>query len=444
VDRQLALETYLDAFSSVQFAARLNDGVIIADLARAARTMALRSHAEPSAADLVLLAFAALTHDYAAAVPVGRRALTRLREDGGSNWLRLLWQGSVLALELWDSDAAYMLSDQQLRRVREAGALSELPLALSSFVPILVFRGELTTAAEMVHEAGSVRGAAGLTETAYGALTYGAWRGHARETRQLIELKLNEARSRREGIGIAVCEYARAVLCNGLGHYDEAVTAAVEACADPQELVVHNWGLAELVESATRTGRIDLATAAFQRLSAKARASGSDWALGMEARARGLVSVGDAAEGAFKEAIDHLGRAGVRADLARAHLLYGEWLRQAERRLDARNQLGIAHELFTAMDMEGFAERTRRGLLATGGNAATHPAVVREKLTPQEVHIARLARGGLTNPEIGARLFISARTVEWHLRKVFAKLGITSRRELRGALSNHETPGAAP
>ena len=436
LDPDLARDTYLDAFSAAQFAARLNDGVDIAELARAARRAPLPPGAGRTARDLVLQAFAALTDDYPAAVPAGREALARLLDgrDPAAHGTRLLWQGSVLALELWDDEAAYALSHQHLQTVRRAGALSELPLALSSFIPILVFRGELSAAAGLVEGARSVQQAAGITETAYGALTYLAWRGEVPETRRLVRQKLDEATSRHEGIGIAVCEYARAVLCNGLGRYDEAVAAAVTACADPTEPVVHNWGLAELIEAAARSGRTDLATGALQRLTAKARASGTDWALGTEARARALLGVEKAAEGAFGEAIDHLGRSGVRSELARAHLLYGEWLRRADRPHDARRELGLAHEMFTATGLDGFAQRARRELLGTGATVG-RPAVRREhQLTAQEAHIARLARDGLSNPEIGAQLFISARTVEWHLHKVFAKLGISSRRELQRAL----------
>jgi DNA-binding CsgD family transcriptional regulator len=438
LDPELARETYLDAFSAAQFAARLDDGGAVADLARAARNAAHRSGAEPTATDLLLRAFAALTDDYAAAVPVGREALAALRGDTDSTRtrLRLLWQGSVLALELWDDEAAYLLSDHQLRSVRRAGALSELPLALSSFVPVLVFCGEVSAAGALVEEARSIQEAAGIAEAAYGALSYGAWRGQERATRELIDVKLREARARGEGIGIAVCEYARAVLCNGLGQYEEALDAATGACADPRELVVHNWGLTELVEAATRTGRSDLAAEALQRLSGKARAAGTDWAVGMEARAQALAGDPDGAEDRFRNAVEHLSRARVRAELARTHLLYGEWLRLAGRRLDARRELDTAYEMFTAMGLEGFAERSRQELALAGAAVRRRPTEMQEELTAQEAQIARLARDGLSNPEIGARLFISARTVEWHLRKVFTKLGVSSRRELQRATAH--------
>jgi ATP/maltotriose-dependent transcriptional regulator MalT len=244
---------------------------------------------------------------------------------------------------------------------------------------------------------------------------------------------IREAGSRGLGIGVAISEYTRAVLCNGSGQYEEGLLAACSA-SEHHEVVAENWGLTELIESATRTGRADLATDALNRLATKARAAGTDWALGIEARSRALLSEGDLADGLFREAIDRLGRTRVRAELARAHLLYGEWLRRANRRVDARAELDTAYEMFSAMGMEGFAERTRRELLATGATVRKRTVETSNDLTAQEAQIARLARDGLSNPEIGAQLFLSARTVEWHLRKVFAKLGITARRELRATL----------
>jgi DNA-binding CsgD family transcriptional regulator len=264
-------------------------------------------------------------------------------------------------------------------------------------------------------------------------LVLAAWRGRARGQRELIQTTIREARSRGEGIGLAICEYARAVLSNGLGRYEEALVAARSA-SEYQEVVGENWGLSELVEPATRTGNFELAADAMSRLTSKAQASGADWALGIEARSRALLSEGDVAEAGFGEAIGHLSRTRVRAELARTHLLYGEWLRRANRRVDARRELSGAYEMFGAMGMEAFAERARQELLATGATVHKRSLEARDELTPQEAHIARLARDGLSNPEIGAQLFISARTVEWHLRKVFTKLGISSRKQLRTAM----------
>jgi ATP/maltotriose-dependent transcriptional regulator MalT len=233
---------------------------------------------------------------------------------------------------------------------------------------------------------------------------------------------------------VAVSEYARAVLCNGAGQYEEALEGASSA-SEHREVVVENWGLSELVEPAVRIGRTDLAIRALDRLATKARSSGSAWALGIEARSRALLSEGDTAEGLFLDAIEHLRKTRVRAELARAHLLYGEHLRRVNRRVDARAQLHTARDMFSGMRMDGFAERSRHELLATGAKVRKRSDETRDQLTPQEEHIAELARSGLSNAEIGAQLFISARTVEWHLHKVFAKLGVSSRRQLRAALS---------
>jgi len=435
---RFARQTYLDAFSAAQFVARLNDGVGTAEVAQAVRSAPRPPDDELSLGDLLLDAFVALTDDYAAAVPVGRNALTRLRRDPNSarENLRWLWQGCVLALELWDDQSAYALSDHHLQMARRAGALSELPLAFGSRTPVLVFCGELTTAASLVEENRSVQEAAGITEAPYGALILTAWRGQAREGRELIDVTMREASSRGEGVGVAICEYAHAVLCNGLGLYDEALIAARGACADPQEMVAHNWGMIELVESAAGTGRIDLAADALDRLAGKARACGTDWALGIEARSRALLSEPDIAEREFRDAVERLSRTRVRAELARAHLLYGEWLRRGNRRVDARSELTLAYQMFTAMGMEGFAERTRRELLAAGATVRQRTVDAAHQLTEQEALVARLARDGLSNPEIGAQLFISARTVEWHLRKIFTKLGVGSRRQLGLALAD--------
>jgi DNA-binding CsgD family transcriptional regulator len=441
---QLARQTYLDAFSAAQFAARLNEGAGTAEVARAVRSAPRRPGEAPTPGDLLLDAFVTLTEDYAAAVPLGRDALARLCRDpssAGEN-LRWLWQGCVLALELWDDESAYDLSGHHLQMARRTGALSELPLALGSRTPILVFCGELTAAALLVEESRSVHEAAGIAEAPYGALILTAWRGQARESRELIDATIGEATARGEGVGVAICEYSHAVLCNGLGQYDEALAAARRACADPQEMVAHNWGMTELIESAARTGRTDLAAGALQRLTTKAQACRTDWALGIEARSRGLLSTGDSAEGGFLEAVGHLSRARVHGELARAHLLYGEWLRRANRRADARRELTLAYEMFTAMGMEGFAERTRRELAATGATVRQRTDDAADQLTEQEALIARLARDGLSNPEIGAELFISARTVEWHLRKVFAKLGVSSRQQLRLAMPDRGRPVA--
>ena len=436
LDIKLARETYLDAFSAALFGARLNDGVGLAEVAAAARTAPRPTNDEATSADLLLDGLVALADGYSEAIAPGRAALRKLSSDTvpPGERLRWLWQGGVVALELWDDESAFSLSQHGVQIARERGTLGELALALSSHIPVLVFCGELSAAVSGVAETQVVEEATGVRSAPYGALILAAWRGHARRARELIEMTNRDAGTRGEGIGIAVSEYARAVLCNGLGQYEEALAAAVSA-SEHREVVVENWGLSELVEPASRTGRVDLAADALGRLAAKASASGSPWALGIEARSRALLSEGDIAERLFRDALKHLTGTRVRAEHARTHLLFGEFLRRANRRVDARRELNTALEMFSTIGAEAFTERARRELLATGERVRKRGVETRDQLTPQEDQIARLAGDGNSNPEISARLFLSPRTVEWHLHKVFGKLGVSSRKELRGALS---------
>jgi DNA-binding CsgD family transcriptional regulator len=436
----LARETYVDAFTASLFGARLNELVDVRDVAAAARA-APRSRADnPSSVDLLLDAFTAITGDYEQAVPVCQAAVRQLRLDRRSPEaeLRWFWHGTVLALELWDDESAYHLSEHHTKVARNTGALSQLALGLSSHTPVVVFRGELSAGDFAVAEAESVQEATGIQTAPYGALMVLAWRGLERETKDMVEATVHEATSRGEGIGVAVAEYAHAVLCNSLGQYEEALAAALHATQDSRELVAHNWSLSELVEAAARSDRSDLAVQAHRRLARKAQATGTNWALGLEARARALIGGGDRAEDSYRQAIACLNRTSVRSELARTHLLYGEWLRRANRRVDARNELTTAHESLTAMRMEAFAERARGELLATGAKVRKRKVAAEDAMTPQEAQIARLARDGLTNIEIGAQLFLSARTVEWHLRKVFRKLNIGSRHQLAAVLSHSD------
>ena len=261
-------------------------------------------------------------------------------------------------------------------------------------------------------------------------------RGHQAEVTPLIEATIAEATAGGQGIAVTYAHWAAAILYNGLGRHADALVAAQQASQDTPALFMAMWALPELIEAAARTGDTQLAAGALARLAETTQAGETDFGLGIEARSRALVSTGEAAEGLYREAVDRLGRTQLRPEFARAHLLYGEWLRREGRRADAREQLRTAHEMLAAMGAEAFAERARRELLATGETVRKRTSQAPDTLTAQEASIARLARDGRTNPEIGAQLFLSARTVEWHLRKVFTKLGISSRRELPGVLAN--------
>jgi len=438
LDISVALETYVDAFSAACFAARLSDRVGQREVAEAARTaQAARGSpaGEPATVDVLLDALAALADDYAAAVALCRKAVQRLSSDEPSakDRLRWLWQGCVIAFEIWDDEHASSLSHSSVEIARTTGTLGELALALSTRTLVLVFCGDLAAAATTVSETASVEQATGIPAAPYAALMVSAWRGRPQETTELIERTEREAVARGEGIGLAISAYARAVLSNSLARYTDALAAAASTI-EYREVVAENWGLSEIVEAAMRCGRADLATEALDRLAYKAEATGTDWARGIEARARAQLAKGADADRWFRTAIDHLRRTRVQAELARTQLLYGEWLRRHGRRLDARARLNVAHEMFASMGMEAFAERTINELAATGEIRRRRISESRDDLSAQERQIAELARDGLSNPQIGARLFLSSRTVEWHLRHVYSKLGIQTRRELRRAL----------
>ncbi|HTT53674.1 MAG TPA: LuxR C-terminal-related transcriptional regulator [Streptosporangiaceae bacterium] len=358
----------------------------------------------------------------------------RSRKVSAEEELRWLWLASHAAVVLWDDESWDVLTARYIQLGREAGALTVLPIALTARISVHTFAGELLAAAELIDEVRTVTEAIGCQLPPYGPLIVAAWKGQEAEAASLIEGTLREVTSRGEGQGVAAAQYARAVLCNGLGRYEDALAAARLASERPEGLAFSNAGLVELAEAAARTGQDECAADALQQLSARASASGTDWALGVEARSRAVLSDGDPAERCYHEAIDRLGHTRARAELARAHLLYGEWLRRENRRAGAREQLRAAYVMLTAMGVEAFAERARRELLATGETVRKRTVETAVALTPQEAQIARLARDGHTSPEISTQLFISTRTVEWHLGRVFAKLGISSRRQLRQAL----------
>jgi DNA-binding CsgD family transcriptional regulator len=293
-----------------------------------------------------------------------------------------------------------------------------------------LYAGELTAVASLSAEVETVTEATGSQLAPYGALLLAAWQGRETEASDVIEATIDEVVPRGEALGLTTAQWATAVLYNGLGHYRDAQAAAEQASERAEDLGPANWSLTELIEAAARCGETEAATGALERLTQTTHPSGTDWSLGIEARSRALLSEGEAAEILYREAIERLGRAGIRAELARAHLLYGEWLRRERRRLDAREQLHTAYELFAAFGMEAFAERARVELEASGEHARKRTVETRDDLTPQEAQISRLAAEGATNQEIAAQLFISPSTVDYHLRKAFRKLGVKSRHQL--------------
>ena len=439
-DARLARTGYLEALSAALFAARLaGPGGGAPDVASAVQAASLNATAE-SFGDLLLEGWAALFADgCAGATPVLQRALTQFEQTmaaGGE--LQLLWLVTITAPVVWDDVRWDALSSVHVELARSSGALSELPIALNSRGYIHLFRGELETADALIEEARVATEATGAGLTPWGALALAVLRGRE-DAVAMLEVAAAEATERGEGLGLTVIAWARAVLYNSLGIPAEAMTAAQEAIDCPTNGATCAWAMVELIEAGARAGQPAVARDAAARFGAIAKAAGTDWALGVDARSRALLSTGAAAEQRYREALGRLDRCRMRLDLARTHLLYGEWLRREHRRVDARAELRAAHDQFTSMGMARFAERARTELLATGEKVRRRTLEARDELTAQERQIARLAREGLSNPEIGARLFLSPRTVEWHLRKVFAKLGIRSRRELSDALPSAES-----
>jgi DNA-binding CsgD family transcriptional regulator len=444
LDPRLARETYLDALAAGIFAGRLALGGGVREVAEAARA-APPPPGPTRGADLLLDGLALLISEgYPAGAPVLRQAVSAFRGTDVSREeeLRWLWLACHAAGIGWDYAGWDMLSGRQVTLARESGALIALPIAFNTRAGLQLFAGEFTEAASMVAQAESVTEATGSSIAPYGALALAVFRGQEARAAQLIDIATDDVERRGEGLGLSSVQWAAAVLGNSLGRYEEALAAAELASEDSPAVRFASWALVELIEAAVRSGVPERAAGALQRLSVIARACGTDWALGAQARSRALVSDGAAAETLYREAIDRLGRTRLRVDLARAHLVYGEWLRRQRRRRDARDHLGRAYEIFDSIGAAAFAERARIELRATGGHTGQHTIATPETLTAQEALIARLAGEGASNPEIAAQLFISRATVAYHLRKVFTKLGVTSRSQLAPALPAR--PGAAP
>jgi DNA-binding CsgD family transcriptional regulator len=436
LDPASARQTYLEALGSLMYGGRLRADSPVLKAARAAPV----GPGPPRAIDLVLDGLATrCTEGPAAGVPTLKLALERYanealdRHDEIVRWLLLApIVQSMTVFELWDDDGFHALASRAVQLARETGALSMLPIALVYRSGLHVFSGELAAASALIDEADTIAVATGTTPLMYARLLHGAWRGVEAEAMPYIN-----APAGAEATVVAMAGYGTAVINNGLGRYDAAADGAQQS-SDASDYGYGAASLPELVESASRSGRPEVAAAALARLEERTRAAGTDWALGVLARSQALIS---GAEPLYREAIERLERTRIRIELARARLLYGEWLRREQRRVDARDQLRTAHDAFSRGGAEAFAERARRELMATGENIIRRAPDTRDVLTPQEAQIAGMARDGLSNPEIGARLFISPRTVEYHLRKVFAKLGIGSRKELRAALATGHPVG---
>jgi DNA-binding NarL/FixJ family response regulator len=436
LDLDLARETYLDAWGAALFAGTSTSGATVEEVSRAARA-SVREATPPRPSDLLLDALARLiTEGRAAAAPTLERAAEAFASDEitPEAGLRWGWLAPAGAIVPWDFDGWLAIIDRGVQLARDAGALAVLPLVLMSRCLCAAWEGDFQTATSLIAEADAVAEAIETRLAPYSALLLGALRGREADISELIAVTIKTDAAAGQGWGVQIAQWVAAILYNGLGRYDEALAAAHEASEIIPELYVSTWALPELIEAATRTGQMVRAVQALQRLVAETSFADSDWGLGIQARARALVSEGEDAERSYKEAIERLGRTRLRPELARAHLLYGEWLRREQHRVDARAQLRTAYEQFTAIGMEAFAERARKELLATGEKVRKRSEETRDGLTPQEHQIAQMARDGLSNPEIGARLFISPRTVKYHLQKVFTKLDIKSRSELHRVL----------
>jgi DNA-binding CsgD family transcriptional regulator len=444
IDPGLSRETYLEALAAAIFAGRLGVGRGIAEMAEAVRA-GPPPQQPPRMLDLLLDGLVErFTAGYAAAVGPLKQALEAFRHGGGSDeTTRWLWLACRIAGDLWDDETWHALTSREIQLARDAGALTILPYALTYRAIVDVHGGEFAAASTLVDEADALASTTGNPRLAYTSLALAAWRGQEHRAVELFEAGREDALQRGEGITITTAGYAAAVLYNGLGRYQEALAAAQDA-SELDELGLFGWTLVELIEAAARSGESAAAALAFQRLSERTRLSGTEWALGTEARSHALLSDGQAAEDLYLEAIERLGRSRIKGQFARAQLVYGEWLRRQGRRVDARGPLRAAYELFAAMGAEAFAGRAHRELLVTGERARSRTPDSRDQLTAQELQIALLARDGLSNPGIGGRLFISPRTVEYHLHKVFGKLGISSRTELHQVLADGEREMAAP
>lgn len=441
LDPALARATYLEALDAAIVTGGLSSDHGVREVAEAARA-APAPPESPGPADLLLDGLVTtFTQGYAAGVPGLRRAMEAfagqrpdLGAGGDDDSRRWLWLASRTATALFDDEMLHLLTSRNVRLARDGGALATLPAALVSLSGTLVLAGDFTRAAELAAEQAEITRATGAVPLRYAQLMLAAWRGHPEETSDTYKATIRDTAAGTEttavSLEVSLAQYALAVLHNGLGDYSAAQTAAERAC-EANELLHGTLAIPELVEAACRAGQPGRAAAALERLCCRARASGTPWGLGLAARSRALTSRGAAAEEHYLEAIEHLLDCRMASYLARTHLVYGEWLRREGRRQDAREQLRAAHEQLSEMGAEAFAERAARELRATGEHPRQRTAQPRDALTAHELHVARLVATGATSREVAAQLFLSPRTIEAHLRAIFRKLGITSRRQLK-------------
>jgi DNA-binding CsgD family transcriptional regulator len=431
LDAALSRETYLEAIQAALYAGRFGQKGGLHAVAEAALA-APPAPQPPRPVDLLLdgLAIRYVDGD-AVGVPMLQHALAAFRTESNIQWLAAAMR---TAIDLADYDGWNQLANHTVQVARQNGTLAVLPRALMQLAAVHTFSGRFDEAAAAIQEGNAINAAIGAPPVPHTRLLLAGWRGRLDETTALTAIAVADATPREEGLVIMTSALATALQQIGLGHYDEALEAALKA-SYPEQHLWTVWALPEVIEAAVRSDKADVAATALRRLSTTTQAIGTDWALGVEARSRALLSVDRAeADKLYREAIERLGRATIATDRARAHLLYGEWLRRERRRTDARQQLRTAHDMFSAMGAEAFADRVDRELRATGERARKRSVETTLELTPQQAQIARLASEGHTNPEIASQLFISPRTVEYHLRGVFTALGITSRNQLAGAL----------
>jgi len=437
LDAAMARETHLEAMTAAMFAGRLGGTLDAREVAAAAQ--AAPAAPQPARAiDLLLDGLATrFTEGYSAGMPPLRKALDAFRHQdmltaGDIRWLML---GSRLAVDLWDEELWHVLAMRGVRTARETGVLLLLPGMANFLAAFNVHSGAFDDARVLIDEVDAITQATGIPPLKYATGLLAAWRGDGDPLQAIADNNMPSVMARGEGLSVALHLSTTALLHNGNGRYGDAFAAAQQAC-EFDDVIAHGFSLVELIEAAARVGRPDEAGSALDRLSKRTQASGTNWALGIEAGSRALLTDGQDAEPLYREAVERLASSRGVVHLARVRLLYGEWLRRENRRVDAREQLRAAHETFHDVGAEGFAERARHELVVTGETVRRRTDDERGVLTPQEAQIARLARDGLSNPEIGAQLFLSPRTVQYHLRKVFLKLEIPSRKQLSGLPSS--------